>query len=64
MQVVGQNLTLVRTTCLELTLHGEDNISYLTLVEGFLVGRGHRFFDRCGAMKFGFCHGEFVEKNL
>ena len=47
---------------LELTLHGEDNMSYVPLVDGCLVGRGQRFFDRCGAMKFGLCHGDFSDK--
>ena len=28
---------------LELTLHGEDNMSYMPLVDGCLVGRGQRF---------------------
>nr|XP_022304255.1 uncharacterized protein LOC111111522 isoform X2 [Crassostrea virginica] len=47
---------------LELTLHGEDNMSYMPLVDGCLVGRGQRFFDRCGAMEFGLCHGDFGDK--
>lgn len=39
-------------------------MSYLPLVESFFVGRGRRFYEKCGATAFGVCQGDFGEKYL
>lgn len=45
-----------------ITLKGASSMSYLPLVESFFVGRGRRFYEKCGATAFGVCQGDFGEK--
>ncbi|XP_062594910.1 uncharacterized protein LOC134256266, partial [Saccostrea cucullata] len=43
-------------------LKGDSGRSFLPVVDGCLVGRGQRFFNKCGALDFEICQGDFGEK--
>ena len=51
-----------RFSLLEMKLKDQTITSFLPLVDCFLVGRGQKFFDRCGAKTYGVCQGEFGGK--
>lgn len=51
-----------RFSLLEMKLKDQTITSFLPLVDCFLVGRGQKFFDRCGAKTYGVCQGGFGGK--
>ena len=51
-----------RFLLLEMKLKDQTITSFVPFVDCFLVGRGQKFFDKCGDKMYGVCHGEFGGK--
>lgn len=47
---------------LEMKMKEHTITSFLPLVDCFIVGRGQKFFEKCGAKSYGICQGEYGEK--
>lgn len=47
---------------LEMKMKEHTSTSFLPLVYSFLVGRGQKFFEKCGAKMYGLCQGDFGDK--